>query len=87
MQLPSALRRQKSRRGVAMPVPRKGHTWFCLSCGVGYAPGRSVLPLECPECRAAARDEDPLTLWTVVPPWKLSTNDKRFLRSLRIAGD
>jgi hypothetical protein len=50
--------------------------WFCTRCEVGVASPRKPAH-ECPQC-----GEEPL--WTKTPPYKLTLNDRRLLRSLRI---
>ena len=60
---------------------------YCVKCTTGYASIGEV-PTRCPAC-------DRITSWTttipVMPgpepkiPWKVGINDKRFLRSIRIA--
>jgi len=50
--------------------------WFCIRCDVAVASPEKPAP-ECPRC-----GEDPG--WTRTPPYKLTVNDRRLLRSLRI---
>jgi hypothetical protein len=55
---------------------------FCRACGVGYA-WIGVLPAQCPSCSASnprwstSRDDS----W----PFKLTENDRRFLRKILIS--
>lgn len=60
---------------------------YCKKCGIGYA-SLGEIPATCPAC-------DQETSWTTVPPssdtptvaYKLTVNDRRFLRSYRIAAE
>jgi hypothetical protein len=55
-------------------------TIFCKFCKVGYA-SLGELPPVCPECNAPAHwITEPAETW----PFRLSRNDKQFLRSIRV---
>jgi hypothetical protein len=51
----------------------------CL-CPRNYRDGKR-LPVMCPKCPIHGQTNDNL------PPWKLSENDKRFLRGMRIEAE
>lgn len=53
---------------------------FCQGCGVGYA-CVGDLPPTCPKC------DTPEPAWSSMRPLKLSANDRKFLKSLRIRTD
>jgi len=55
-----------------------GQVLFCRKCGNWYAVQR-VVPDVCPNCEQSAE-------WTTetLRPWKLSENDRKFLRAIRI---
>jgi hypothetical protein len=50
---------------------------FCTPCGTGYG-SNGEKPTICPACRST----DPQ--WTRTPPYRLTADDRDFLRSLRI---
>jgi len=54
-------------------------TLWCQACKTGYASVGEV-PFLCPECHG-------IPYWTTSPPFKLSRNDKSFLKSIRITQD
>lgn len=69
-----------------MTRPRMTVILFCRKCGVGYGAVNEI-PTLCPNCLQE-------TSWATSPiatsaafPFKLSVNDRRFLRSLHIAAD
>jgi hypothetical protein len=53
-----------------------GQVIWCLHCSAGYAVG-GVLPHICPFCEQPAR-------WTTIQPYHVSSNDAKFLKSIRI---
>jgi hypothetical protein len=56
---------------------------WCRECRYGYG-SVGELPEACPECHAPHPWTD--QLWTVPKvKWEIGLNDRRFLRSLRIA--
>lgn len=63
-------------------------TLWCRKCRVGFVSVAGDVPRVCPDCERE-------TTWTTMLPrcgdpmisYDLTTNDKRFLRSLRIALD
>lgn len=50
---------------------------FCRACDTGYGSAGET-PTLCPKCGQVPN-------WTTLPPYKLTVNDQRFLRSIRIA--
>lgn len=59
---------------------RKGAIVYCgwADCQIGYPLlGTGKLPQPCPGCLRETR-------WTTTPPWRLSWNDRQFLRLLKI---
>ena len=63
-----------------------GLTIWCTKCHAGYG-SVGEIPAVCPSCSAE-------TTWTTFAPpsvprvqWTLTLNDRRFLRSVRIAHD
>jgi hypothetical protein len=59
-----------------------GRTLWCTKCKAGYA-SVGEIPAACPHCDQPTTGA--LQWWTSRQPWVLSVNDKRFLRSIRIA--
>lgn len=55
---------------------RPAITLWCRACDTGYA-SVGETPTLCPECKEIPN-------WTTTPPYKLTVNDRRFLRMLRI---
>lgn len=61
---------------------RHGQLLYCRACHIGYPYARGVpLPSVCPQCDYHSEEE---SIWTVTPPFHLTVNDRRFLRSLKI---
>lgn len=62
-----------------MKPARKPELLWCRMCRTGYA-SVGERPELCPECKKVPH-------WTRTPPYVLSGNDRRFLKSLRIDPD
>jgi hypothetical protein len=60
-------------------VPSKPVLIWCQACDVGYG-SMGERPTLCPACHQVPN-------WTRTPPYKLTPNDRQFLRSIRVASE